>query len=114
MLIFTNKYTIIYGCVGKIAALLQAFGLSIGSCGLANVLQCAVGFLFFERGEIQNKFIQFAPTYQRAKFRLLLFINLSILHVSIELLDFLHLLLRVGAWRSSGLRSIKLSIHHKS
>jgi len=28
--------------VGKIAALLQAFGLSVGSCGLANVLQCAV------------------------------------------------------------------------
>jgi len=32
--------------VGKIAALLQAFGLSVGSCGLANVLQCAVGFFF--------------------------------------------------------------------
>jgi len=28
--------------VRKIAALLQAFGLSGGSCGLANVLQCAV------------------------------------------------------------------------
>jgi len=28
---------------GKIAALLQAFGLSVGSCGLANVLQCAMG-----------------------------------------------------------------------
>jgi len=26
---------------GKIAVLLQAFGLSVGSCGLANVLQCA-------------------------------------------------------------------------
>jgi hypothetical protein len=31
-------------CGGKIAALLQAFGLSVGLCGLANVLQCAVGF----------------------------------------------------------------------
>ncbi|MFZ4583528.1 MAG: hypothetical protein ACOYM7_12830 [Paludibacter sp.] len=29
-------------CVGQIAALLQAIGLSVGSCGLANVLQCAV------------------------------------------------------------------------
>jgi hypothetical protein len=28
-------------CEGKIAALLQAFGLSAGLCGLANVLQCA-------------------------------------------------------------------------
>jgi hypothetical protein len=36
-------------CVGKIAALLQAFGLSVGSWGLANVLQCAVDIsnLFF-------------------------------------------------------------------
>jgi len=33
-------------CGGKIAALLQAFGLSVGSCGLANVLQCEVGLLF--------------------------------------------------------------------
>jgi len=29
------------GCEGKIAALLRAFGLSVGSCGIANVLQCA-------------------------------------------------------------------------
>jgi len=59
-------------CVGKIAALLQAFGLSVGSCGLANVLQCGLGFpfSFFSVGEKQNKFIQFAPTYQRAKFHL--------------------------------------------
>lgn len=26
----------------KIAALLQTFGLSVGSCGFANVLQCAL------------------------------------------------------------------------
>ena len=30
---------------GKIAALLQAFGMCVGTCGLANVLQCAVGDL---------------------------------------------------------------------
>jgi hypothetical protein len=42
--------------VGKIAALLQAFGLSVGSCGLANVLQCGWGFfLLFLRGEEKNK-----------------------------------------------------------
>jgi len=28
--------------VGKIAALLRAFGLNVGLCGLANVPQCAV------------------------------------------------------------------------
>jgi len=28
--------------VGKIAALLQAFGLSVGLWGLANVLQCGI------------------------------------------------------------------------
>jgi hypothetical protein len=33
--------------VGKIEALLQAFGLSVGSCGLANVLQCGLGLFFF-------------------------------------------------------------------
>jgi len=32
-------------CVWKIAALFQAFGLSAGSCGLANVLQGAVEFI---------------------------------------------------------------------
>jgi hypothetical protein len=32
--------------VGKIAALLQAKGLSVGLCGLANVLQCAWGVVF--------------------------------------------------------------------
>jgi hypothetical protein len=94
MLIFINKYTIICGCVGKIAALLQAFGLSVGSCGLSNVLQCAVGLplYFFERGKKQNKFIQFAITYQRAKFRLYTFVNLSISQISIKA-RFLHLLL---------------------
>jgi len=46
-------------CVGKIAALLQTFGLSVGSCGFANVLQCGWGFflLFFAGGrKKQNKF----------------------------------------------------------
>jgi hypothetical protein len=46
-------------CVGKIAALLQTFGLSVGSCRFANVLQCGCGFfLLFLRGEEkkQNKF----------------------------------------------------------
>jgi hypothetical protein len=31
-------------CGGKIAALLQAFGLSVGLCGLANVLQMYLGY----------------------------------------------------------------------
>jgi len=29
-------------CVREIAALLQAFGLSVGLCGLGNVLQCGL------------------------------------------------------------------------
>jgi hypothetical protein len=42
--------------VGKIAALLQAFGLSVGSCGLANVLQCGWGFfLLFCGGKKKTK-----------------------------------------------------------
>jgi len=40
MIIFlVNKITIFISA-GKIAALLQAFGLCGGLCGLANVLQC--------------------------------------------------------------------------
>jgi len=41
--ILNSNVTITHGCVGKIVALLQAFGLSVGSCGLANVLQCGLG-----------------------------------------------------------------------
>ncbi len=56
MLIFFNKYTIIYGCVGKIAALLQALVLSVGSWGFANV--CNVGgvsFFSFAGGKKKTK-----------------------------------------------------------
>jgi hypothetical protein len=47
-------------CVGRIAALFQAFGLGVGLWGLGNVLQCGSGFpFFFLRGEKkQNKFLQ--------------------------------------------------------
>jgi len=37
----SSKVTIKHWCAGKIAALLRAFGLRVGLCGLANVLQCA-------------------------------------------------------------------------
>jgi len=43
----SSKVTIQHECVGKIAALLQAFGLGVGLWGLGNVLQCGVGFLSF-------------------------------------------------------------------
>ncbi len=59
----------------------------------------------------QNKFIQFAPTYQGAKFHLSIIYLISILQVPIKLLDFLHLLLTFGAmsmWRVSERFSIKL------
>jgi hypothetical protein len=36
-----SNVSISNGCEGKIAALLKAFGLSVGLWGLANVLQCA-------------------------------------------------------------------------
>jgi hypothetical protein len=39
----------------KIAALLQAFGLRIGLCGHANVLQCGWDFLLFCEWEEKTK-----------------------------------------------------------
>jgi len=86
------KWTILRLCGCKIAALLQAFDLSVGSCGLANVLQCGMGFflLFLREGE-KNKInsIMFALPYQKAKSFLSLILSLSYLPaVSV----FLHLL----------------------
>jgi len=69
---FTTTISICTGGL-EIAALLQAFGFSVGLCGLANVLQCGWGFLFQiahqgkrGKGKKQNKFLQVALTYQRA------------------------------------------------
>jgi len=57
--------------VGKIALFGKALVLALARGALP---MCAmwVGFpfSFLSVGEKQNKFIQFAPTYQRAKFRL--------------------------------------------
>jgi len=52
---------------GKIAALLQAFGLSVGSCGLANVLQCAVGL---SRCVFFFSFLNHITNYHRSGFNL--------------------------------------------
>jgi len=48
---------------------------------LVRVCKCAamwvgVSFFFFEREEKQNKFIQFAPTYQRAKLQLYIYLSI--------------------------------------
>jgi hypothetical protein len=43
-------------CVGRIAALFQAFGLGVGLWGLGNVLQGGWGFFFAEEEKKQNKF----------------------------------------------------------
>jgi len=44
LLFLTDFTTTVSICIGglEIAALLQAFGLNDGSCGLANVLQCVI------------------------------------------------------------------------
>jgi len=49
--------------------------------GLCQCVQCGWGFfLFFAGGrKKQNKFIQFAPTYQRAKSFLILILSISYL-----------------------------------
>jgi hypothetical protein len=55
-------------CRWKIAALLQAFGLSVGKWGLGNVLQCGWGFLssFLREGEKnQINSLKFALTFQK-------------------------------------------------
>jgi hypothetical protein len=81
-------------CVGKIAAFLHAFGLSVGLWGLANVLQCGRGFFLFSRVGKKNKInsLKFALTYQRAKF-----ILISILSLSYQVfVVFLHLPLTFG------------------
>ena len=44
-------------CLSKIATLLQAFGLSIRKCGLANVLQCGLGFLSEGRKKQNNSVV---------------------------------------------------------
>jgi len=51
----SSKVTIQHECVGKIAALLQAFGLGVGLWGLGNVLQCGWGFFFLRGGEKKTK-----------------------------------------------------------
>tara|TARA_R110001583_G_scaffold10417_12_gene47979 strand:+ start:37971 stop:38165 length:195 start_codon:yes stop_codon:yes gene_type:complete len=38
-----SNVTIKHQCAGKIAILLQAFGLGVGLLGLKNVLQCGLG-----------------------------------------------------------------------
>jgi hypothetical protein len=77
-----------------------------GSCGFANVLQCGWGFLFsFLGGEKQNKFIQFAPTYPRAKFP---FSNQSFLHESVGRSGFLHLQPTVLSYTQAGIFTTEL------
>jgi len=49
---------------GKILALLLAFGLSVGSCGHTNVLQCPVGFALQEL-EANASFVHALVTNER-------------------------------------------------
>jgi hypothetical protein len=71
-------------------------------------------FSFLGVGKKQNKFIQFASTYQRAKFHLSIIYFLSISHLSIEMYHFLTLVANVGGMKRAGLRSYVYIAHDKT
>jgi len=53
-------------CVGRIAALFQAFGLGVGLWGLGNVLQGGWGFFFAEEEKNKINFHQICTVLSKS------------------------------------------------